>query len=176
MPPGTWLPGSFIDRLEVAEEQRDALRRVIGVWLHGARADTRAAATRMPSRSSDARLRVAGPGRQRLRRPSARSKLRMVRLATAYTICWWNCGVPFARRQPALRQHVRIVEIDRFVEAAARRIDVDDLEVLADRSAVQRLPRHLERDLADRRRFQRGGETWVDGYSRGACGTLGATG
>ncbi len=40
-------------------------------------------------------------------------------------------------RQAVLRQQVRMVEIDRVVEDAAGRIDVDDLDVFADRARLE---------------------------------------
>jgi len=56
----------------------------------------------------------------------------------------------FRRRQSVLREEMRGVEIHRGVEALRRRVVVDDLEVLAAGPRVERLPRHAERDLADR--------------------------
>ncbi len=60
-------------------------------------------------------------------------------------------GCPFGWREPGLREEVMVVEIDRFVEALPRRVDVDDFEVFADRPGCEILPRHSEDDLADRR-------------------------
>ncbi len=45
--------------------------------------------------------------------------------------------MPSLGARPSLRQERRIVEIDRLVEAAAGRIEVDHLEVLADRTRLQ---------------------------------------
>jgi hypothetical protein len=42
-----------------------------------------------------------GMGRQSTGRPSARSKCSIVFIATAYTICWWNCGFPSAGAHPS---------------------------------------------------------------------------
>ena len=73
--------------LEVAEEQPDFDRRVIRVLLaQRMRIDPQALHV-VPSRSSDAGPADCGAGSTALRRPSARSKFWMVRLATAYTIC-----------------------------------------------------------------------------------------
>ena len=98
---GHVIAGVVLDRLEVAEEQRDFAAASNTRSARAAHADTRAAAGTKTESFFGCGPAGGGPGRHRLRRPSARSKLRMVRLATAYTICWWNCGVPSLGASPS---------------------------------------------------------------------------
>ena len=60
--------------------------------------------------------------------------------------------ITFRDRQPALSQNIRVVEVDRGIEAAACRIVVDHLHELADRTglqpiAVRKVPGQLDRQL-----------------------------
>src|SRR5262245_47695027 len=78
--------------------------------------------------------------------------------------------IALRRRQTVLREDVRIVQVDRRVEAAAGRIAVNDLEILADRPGLQRvpaarvaLPGHLQRDLVNSRGLQLDAEARVEG-------------
>ncbi|WP_334382504.1 MULTISPECIES: hypothetical protein [unclassified Bradyrhizobium] len=45
--------------------------------------------------------------------------------------------IAFGWRQPILRQKMRVVEIDRLVELAACRIDINDFEILVDRTDLK---------------------------------------
>jgi hypothetical protein len=45
--------------------------------------------------------------------------------------------IPLGRRQSVLRKKMRIVKIDRLVKLATGRIDVDDFEILVDRTDLQ---------------------------------------
>ena len=62
--------------------------------------------------------------------------------------------VAFRRRQAVLREHFRVVEVDRGVVAGARRVEVHDLDVFAARPGFEVLPRHFVGDLADQRGLQ----------------------
>jgi hypothetical protein len=67
------------------------------------------------------------------------------------------------RRQPILREQVRIVEIDWPVEHAARGIDVNDFDVLADRPLAEIVfPRYFDDDFVDHRGLEAGCETWIE--------------
>ncbi len=70
--------------------------------------------------------------------------------------------VAFGRGQPVLRQQVRPVQVHRRVEAPARRVVVDDLEVLADRPRLEILPGHAEHRLVDQRRVELRGQARVE--------------
>ena len=48
--------------------------------------------------------------------------------------------VALGRREAVLGQEERVVQVDRLVELLARRVVVDDLEVFADGTGLQRLP------------------------------------
>ena len=61
-------------------------------------------------------------------------------------------GIRLGRRMPVSRKKVRIVEVDRIVEDAARRVDVDDLDVFPDRAGLELFPGDCDRDLVERRR------------------------
>ena len=50
---------------------------------------------------------------------------------------------PFAWRKTVLRKDEGVIQIDRFVKAAARRVVVDDFDVLPDGPGLKRLPRNF---------------------------------
>src|SRR4051812_7253806 len=58
---------------------------------------------------------------------------------------------------------MRVVEIHRPVEDAARRIDVHDLQVFAHRTGLELFPGNRSRYLVERRGRETGAETRVDG-------------
>ena len=67
------------------------------------------------------------------------------------------------RQQAVLREQVWVVEVHRSVDHVAGGIAVHDLDVLADRPGLKRLPGYLRGDLVDRRRFQLGRQARIEG-------------
>ena len=158
---------------EVAEQQGLARRVVVGVRLpQGVRVDRGAGGRTRPSagrsglisRSASSRGRC---GAHRARPAQGPLELAIVFIATAYTICWWNRGSPSETGHPVLGQQVRVVQVDRRVEAPARRVVVDHLQVLADRAragavAVGEVPGEREHDRLGPQGVQVGGEQGVE--------------
>jgi hypothetical protein len=62
--------------------------------------------------------------------------------------------VALARRQPLLRGDRLVRQVDRFVPASARRVDIDDLEVFATGARLDLFERHLIEHLVDAGRVE----------------------
>lgn len=71
-------------------------------------------------------------------------------------------GVGFGGAQTALCQQADVVQVHRLVTGSARRIDVNNLEVFADRAWPQVLPGDFERELVDRGGLETGGEAGIE--------------
>ncbi len=73
--------------------------------------------------------------------------------------------VGLGRREAILGQQPRVIEIDRPIETIARRIEVHDFDVFADRpgrEGVVRFPRHVQRDASNAEGVQVGGQERVE--------------
>ena len=74
-------------------------------------------------------------------------------------------GRALGGREAVLGQEHQLVQVDGLVEALARRVDVDHLEVLAHRAGFELLPGDGEGQPADRRGLQALGEAGVHGVA-----------
>ncbi len=151
-------------RRKVAEEQRDFLRRVVGIRLAqgvGINPQPPHEALFFPQR----RVFLAPP-RLALRpedRPPERA-LEVTDRGHRHGIdhLLMKPRIALGRRQPVLREHLRIVEVYRRVKARARRIDIDHLHELADRPRRQVFPRHAEGHLIHHRRLELRGKARIE--------------
>ena len=71
--------------------------------------------------------------------------------------------IGFGWRQAILCQQARIFKVNGQIELAACGVDIDDLDVLADRAFLQGLPSHLDDDLSDTRHVILTGESRIEG-------------
>jgi hypothetical protein len=71
---------------------------------------------------------------------------------------WVGLGWP----EPTLGEQVRVVELNGMVEDAARRVEIDHLDVLPHRPRCKLLPGNLDDDLVEGRRIEADGETWIE--------------
>ena len=72
--------------------------------------------------------------------------------------------IAFRRGEPVVRQHEVVAQIDGRVGAVAGRIDVDDLDVFADRSGLEiAVPTHVDKHFADIVVFQLGTQARIEG-------------
>ena len=153
---------------EVAEQQRNLVRRVVGVRL--------AQRVRIDAEAADEhRIVLAAPARRRRTVPpqaaAAERAFEVVDGQAGHGVDHLLVELrrAFTRRQPVLRQQAGIVEVHRLVEAAAGRVDVDHLQVLTDRAGRKGLPRHLEGELADHRRRELDREAGIAAVSAQAA-------
>ena len=152
--------GVVVVGVEVAEQQRDFLGRVVGIGLaQGVRIDAQLrdvhrivfrvllrVADRPPQGLASERVLEVVDGEPRDGIDHLLMELRRA----------------FAGGQSVLRQQLGIVEVHRFVETAAAGIDVDDVEVLAARPGLQALPGDLDRDFADGRSLVVGSQAGIN--------------
>ncbi len=135
---------------EVSEQQRLLVRAVIGV----------AGPQRMRIDAQTLHLDdlvLSGHAARRPQRGPAERLLEMAdrRHADGIDHLLVELRIAFGRRPSVLRQQELVVQIDGLVDLVRRRVDVDDLEILADRPGPQRrrlavVPRHGQRRLVDR--------------------------
>ena len=160
MPPRNVLGCGGLRRAEVAEQQGDLAGRVVGVRLaQRMRIDAEPADEDRVVLATLARRRRTVP-------PQAAATERALEIVDGQA----GHGVDhllmelrraLARREAVLRQQAGIVEMHRLVEAATGRVDVDHFQVLAHGAWRKRLPRHLERELANHRRGELNRETGI---------------
>ena len=70
--------------------------------------------------------------------------------------------VAVGRRQPVLREEVRIVEVDRRMQRLASLVLVDDRDVFARRPGLELLPGDAQRRLVHHRRLEARGRAGID--------------
>ena len=73
--------------------------------------------------------------------------------------------VPLGGREAVLRQDGRPIQVHGCIEARAGRVVVHHLDVFADRTGRQQLPRHLVGDLAHEGGLELGGQAGVEGVA-----------
>jgi hypothetical protein len=149
------IVGVLAEHGKIAEQQRLLVGTVIGVLI----------AQRMridPQPADELTLPLAGralAGRDAARRPQRDATERPLELADrghrdGVDHLLMELRIPLRRTQTVLREHVRVVEVHRRIDHAARRIDVDHLDVFTRRAGLQVLPRQPDRDLVNRNGLQ----------------------